>query len=86
MIAGRLAREQSSMCISHEAIYRYIYFRSAQKDYGHRLLVQKKHHRRRREYLGGYGGVWRGLPETYGLEICVSLVRIRSGLPLFSLR
>lgn len=44
-IAGRLALDQSSMRISHEAIYRYIYFRSAQKDYWHRLLPRRKHRR-----------------------------------------
>ena len=52
-IAGRLARTQSSMRISHESIYRYIYFRSAQKDYWHRLLAHKKHRRGR---LGQQGG------------------------------
>jgi transposase, IS30 family len=52
-IAGRLARENSSMRISHEAIYRFVYFRSAQKDYWHRLLPQQKH---RRGHLGRRGG------------------------------
>jgi transposase, IS30 family len=52
-IAGRLALSQSSMRISHEAIYRYIYFRSAQKDYWHRLLPLRKH---RRGWLGRRGG------------------------------
>jgi transposase, IS30 family len=52
-IAGRLARQQSTMRISHEAIYRYVYFRSAQKDYWHRLLPQKKH---RRGWLRPQGG------------------------------
>lgn len=52
-IAGRLALEQASMRISHEAIYRFIYFRSAQKDYWHRLLPQRKH---RRGWLGKQGG------------------------------
>lgn len=51
-IAGRLARVKSSMRISHEAIYRYVYFRSAQCDYWHRLLVHKKH---RRGWLGKRG-------------------------------
>ena len=37
-IAGRLAREHNSTIISHESIYRYIYHRSAQKDYWHKLL------------------------------------------------
>ena len=53
MIAGRLAREQSSMRISHESIYRYAYARSAQRDYWHRWLPQKKH---RRGWLGTRGG------------------------------
>ncbi|MBL8895808.1 MAG: IS30 family transposase [Rhizobiales bacterium] len=52
-IAGRLARDKSSMRISHEAIYRYAYFRCAQKDYWHRLLPQRKH---RRGWLGRRGG------------------------------
>jgi IS30 family transposase len=52
-IAGRLALTQSSRRISHEAIYRYIYFRSAQKDYWHRLLPRRKH---RRGWLGRHGG------------------------------
>lgn len=52
-IAGRLALRKSSMRISHEAIYRFIYFRSAQKDYWHRLLPQRKH---RRGWLGRQGG------------------------------
>lgn len=52
-IAGRLALMKSSMRISHEAIYRFVYFRSAQCDYWHRLLPQKKH---RRGWLGKRGG------------------------------
>src|SRR6478609_11572867 len=32
-IAGRLALEQGHTVISHESIYRFIYHRSAQKDY-----------------------------------------------------
>jgi len=52
-IAGRLALEQPSMCISHEAIYRYIYFLSRQKIYWHRYLVRRKHRRGR---LGQRGG------------------------------
>ena len=52
-IAGRLALEQSSMRISHEAIYRYIYFLSGQKIYWHRDLVRRKHRRGR---LGKRGG------------------------------
>ena len=52
-IAGRLALDQSSMRISHEAIYRYIYFLSGQKIYWHRYLVRRKHRRGR---LGQRGG------------------------------
>ena len=37
-IAGRLALEKASHTISHEAIYRFIYHRVAQKDYLNRLL------------------------------------------------
>ena len=41
-IAGRLAREQGRTVISHESIYRFVYHRSAQKDYWHRLLPRAK--------------------------------------------
>ena len=44
-IAGRLVIENADMLISHESIYRYIYHRSAQRDYWHRLLARKKHRR-----------------------------------------
>lgn len=46
-IAGRLALEHGATVISHESIYRYVYFRSAQKDYWHRLLPRAKHRRGR---------------------------------------
>lgn len=52
-IAGRLALEQGRPVISHESIYRFIYHRSAQKDYWHRLLPRKKSRRGR---LGKRGG------------------------------
>ena len=52
-IAGWLARCHPSMRISHEAIYRYVYFRSAQKDYWHRLLPRKKYRRGRMGRQGG---------------------------------
>ena len=44
-ISGRLARENGHTVISHESIYRFVYHRSAQKDYWHRLLPRKKHRR-----------------------------------------
>lgn len=52
-IAGRLAREQGGTVISHESIYRFIYHRSQQKDYWHRLLPRAKSRRGR---LGRRGG------------------------------
>ena len=52
-IAGWLARQNASTIISHESIYRYIYHRSAQKDYWHKLLPRSKH---RRGKLGKKGG------------------------------
>jgi len=52
-IAGGLARAKGSTVISHESIYRYAYHSSAQKDYWHQLLPQKKH---RRGKLGKRGG------------------------------
>lgn len=52
-IAGRLALHQGRTIISHESIYRYIYHRSAQKDYWHRLLPRAKHRRGRPGRRGG---------------------------------
>ena len=52
-ISGSLAREHDRCIISHEAIYRFIYHRSAQKDYWHRLLPRRKS---RRGHLGQRGG------------------------------
>ena len=52
-IAGRLALEQGRTIVSHESIYRFIYHRSAQKDYWHRLLPRAKHRRGRYGRKGG---------------------------------
>jgi transposase, IS30 family len=52
-IAGRLALEHGKALISHESIYRFVYHRSAQKDYWHRLLPRAKSRRGR---LGRHGG------------------------------
>ena len=52
-VAGRLRHLKSQMLISHESIYRFIYHRSAQKDYWHRLLPR---HKSRRGRLGRRGG------------------------------
>ena len=52
-IAGRLAREHGRTRISHESIYRFIYHRSAQKDYWHRLLPRRKSRRGRQGRRGG---------------------------------
>jgi len=52
-IAGELRREQGHCIISHESIYRFIYHRSEQKDYWHRLLPRRKSRRGR---LGKRGG------------------------------
>jgi transposase, IS30 family len=55
-ISGRLARDHRTrdcpaelvgLSISHESIYRFIYYRSAQKDYWHRLLPRAKWRRGR---------------------------------------
>jgi IS30 family transposase len=51
--AGRLALEHGRALISHESIYRYIYHRSAQKDYWHRLLPRRK---LKRGWPGRQGG------------------------------
>ena len=55
-IAGRLAQEKAPIGISHESIYRYVYHRSAQKDYWHRLLPRRKN-RRGHIKRGGLGSV-----------------------------
>jgi len=52
-IAGYLKHATGACVISHESIYRYIYHRSAQKDYWHRLLPR---HKSRRGRLGQRGG------------------------------
>ena len=52
-IAGRLALEHGGTVISHESIYRFVYFRSAQKDYWHRLLPRAKHRRGQPGRKGG---------------------------------
>ena len=52
-IAGRLARKHGRVIISHESIYRFIYHRTAQKDYWHRLLPCRKLKRGRRRRPGG---------------------------------
>lgn len=53
IIAGELRVRHGGCVVSHEAIYRYIYHRSAQKDYWHRLLPRRKS---RRGQLGRRGG------------------------------
>lgn len=52
-IAGYLRRQAHGGVVSYEAIYRFIYYRSAQKDYWHRLLPR---HKSRRGRLGQRGG------------------------------
>lgn len=52
-IAGRLARQHGRVIISHESIYRFIYRRTARKDYWHRLLPCRKFRRGRRRRPGG---------------------------------
>jgi IS30 family transposase len=52
-ISGDLVREHGHGVISHESIYRFIYHRSAQKDYWHRFLPRRKSRRGR---LGQRGG------------------------------
>ena len=52
-IAGRLALQHGRVIISHESIYRFIYHRTAQKDYWHRLLPRHKLRRGRRGRPGG---------------------------------
>lgn len=52
-IAGRLTLEHGHSIISHESIYRYVYHRSAQKDYWHRQLPRRKARRGRYGCRGG---------------------------------
>src|SRR5262245_1860649 len=54
-IAGRLARLQKYPLISPESIYRFVYHRSAQKDYWHQLLPRRKSRRGRLGVRGGGG-------------------------------
>jgi transposase, IS30 family len=51
-IAGRLALKHGRVIISHESIYRFIYHRTAQKDYWYRLLPCHKKTRGRRRSGG----------------------------------
>jgi IS30 family transposase len=44
-IAGDLRQQHGRCIISHESIYRFIYHRSEQKDYWHRLLPQRRSRR-----------------------------------------
>jgi IS30 family transposase len=52
-IAGRLTHEHGRTLISHESIYRYVYHRSANKDYWHRWLPRRKSRRGRLGLQGG---------------------------------
>lgn len=52
-IAGRLTLENAPMRISHESIYRFVYHRTAQKDYWNRLLPMRKGRRGRPRRRGG---------------------------------
>src|SRR6187402_343856 len=52
-IAGQLKAAAGHCVIAHESIYRFVYHRSAQKDYWHRLLPRRKSRRGR---LGKRGG------------------------------
>ena len=45
VIAGELRVQHGRCVISHEAIYRFVYHRSQQKDYWHRLLPRRKSRR-----------------------------------------
>jgi IS30 family transposase len=52
-IAGELRVQQGHCIISYESIYRFIYHRSQQKDYWHRLLPRRKSRRGHLEKRGG---------------------------------
>ena len=52
-IAGALRLQYGKCVVSHESIYRFIYYRTAQKDHWHRLLPRRKSRRGR---LGQRGG------------------------------
>ena len=52
-VAGRLTLDHGRTMISHESIYRFIYHRSAQKNYWHRLLPRRKSRRGRLGLRGG---------------------------------
>ena len=52
-IAGQLKAAAGHCVIAHESIYRFVYHRSAQKDYWHRLLPRRKSRRGRLGMRGG---------------------------------
>src|SRR6185436_19747496 len=52
-LAGQLKAQTGHCVISHESIYRFVYHRSAQKDYWHRLLPRRKSRRGRLGMRGG---------------------------------
>jgi IS30 family transposase len=52
-ISGELRLQHGHSVISHESIYRFIYHRSDQKDYWHRLLPRRKSRRGRLDKRGG---------------------------------
>src|SRR5665213_1721175 len=72
-IAGRLARDHGRTLISHEAIYRFIYHRSAQKDYWHRLLPRRQPRRGRLVLLARQIGK---TAETLVASLLAQLARI----------
>lgn len=66
-IAGRLALDDAPMRISPESIYRFVYYRTEQKDYWNRLLPQRKG-RRGRLKRGGVSSV-KQIKHRRGLDL-----------------
>ena len=56
-ICGRLARENSTMRISHESIYRFVYRRQARRDDGWRAMLPQNRRKRGRRLKGGWTAV-----------------------------
>ena len=53
LIAGQLRLQHGCCVISYESIYRFVYHRSAQKDYWHQLLPRRKSRRGQLRQRGG---------------------------------
>ncbi len=74
-ISGRLAQHYQRKVISHESIYRFVYHRSAQKDYWHKLLPRARfrrgRHSRRVEYALSHLKRRRSIHDRPNISNCI---------------